>query len=515
MSFEPPALRLESFSLAAGGKTLLTNANLVVSRGELVLLAGASGSGKSTTTALLLGLSRGDKGVESSGIVLVDGGDPRLTGPVQGVGVVFQDFALFDDWDAATNVAFARDHGRGGGPSVDALLDAFKLPSREKPGRLSGGQKRRLAVARALAAAPKIVFYDEPTSGLDPALAVETGRRIKEAHARGGMTSIVVTHDLAALAPIADRVVLLDPFEKTFRDVAPKALDAALETLRAFRAPEPQPSRRPAFSLLAATNAFFDRVGGAALALLEGVAALVPRFPRPSWGLRFLRFYAGLLVFGPALPFVAFAGAVTGFVVSFFLFELIPYAGFTEPVLLEEIVAALGFTLARVAVPGTVALLFAARGAAAAAADFGRRAESRQSDALKTFGVDPKRYLLTSALLASLLGTPVLLAAATACASFAAGVVFLATHELHGAAAFDAHVDRLLDGGALFSRHVGWALGKTLVCVFGAVVVAWNARRRTQEDGALAKSVTRAVVGAILWTLLVQLVFAFVEFDAG
>lgn len=513
------AVRIAGLTLTAGGRTLLENADLTVPRGGLVLLVGASGSGKSVTLSLLLGLFRPGSGVETTGDVSVLGVDPRVAGPPPRTGVVFQDFALFDDWDARTNVAFAADHGATprDAEAPERLLAALGLPPSLRPARMSGGQKQRLAIARALAGAPELVFYDEPTSGLDPAMSAATAELLRSAHDRGGMTSIVVTHDLAALAPVADRIVLLDPLARKFRDVPHGEIDGALAALRGFRPPAaepPAPARRGApAAVLAALGGCVDACGRAVLAGAEGLAALAPRFPRAAWGRRFLAFYARLLTLGPALPFLCLAGAVSGFVVAFFLFELVPYAGFTEPVLLEEIVAALGYALFRVVAPGTVALLFAARGAAAASADFGRRTLSRQTDALRVCGVEPRRYLLSAALLSALLGAPVLWWLAWKCAAAAAALVFLATHPAHGAFAFDAHFGRLIDGGSLLSKHAAWSLGKTLVGVFGATVVAWRTGTARQDGGGeLARGVTRAVVRAILWVLFVQLVFSFMEF---
>lgn len=513
-------IRLSEFSLTAGGRLLLERTSLTIRRGELVLLVGASGSGKSVTLSFLTGLFRAGSGISTSGKALVLGRDPATSGPPEGIAVVFQDFALFDDWDAETNVRFAEDHAPRGAPpheTAAALLGSFGLPLGARPARMSGGQKQRLAIARALAARPRLVFYDEPTSGLDPAMSAAVAARLRLAHDRGGMTSVVVTHDLPALAPIADRILLLDPYRKGFRDVPSEQVDAALAELRGFRAPEPAANessrRRPAAVLRAIAGDALGNLGDAVLAFCTGLVALVPRFPRFAWGLRFTVFFARLVAFGSAIPFLALAGLVSGFVVSFFLFELVPYAGFTEPVLLEEITAALGFALFRVVAPGVTALLFAARGGAALAADFGRRTASRQTDALRISGIEPSRYLLGPALLASLLGAPVLWFVAWKAASFAAALVFLAAHPGHGAFAFDDRFTALVDGASPFSSHGAWSLGKTLCGVFGTVVVAWRTGLRRIDGGAdLARGVTRAVVRSILWVLFVQLVFAFLEF---
>jgi phospholipid/cholesterol/gamma-HCH transport system ATP-binding protein len=512
------AVSLDRFSLTAGGRTLLSGVSLRIRRGEFVLLVGASGSGKSVTLSFLTGLFRPGSGVSATGAVAVLGRDPA-SGPPPGVGVVFQDFALFDDWDALTNVRFAADHAAADSTASAAapaeLLGSFGLPLGAIPGRMSGGQKQRLAIARTLASRPRLVFYDEPTSGLDPALSASVAAELRRAHDRGGMTSVVVTHDVDALARVADRVLLLDPQALTLREIARERVDEALAALRGFRAPEPTLAPRPPFGRRFAAGglALLEEIGAGTRALGEGLVRLVPRPPRARWGLRFAAFYARLTVIGAALPFFALAGLVSGFVVAFFLFELVPYAGFTEPVLLEEITAALGFVLFRVVAPGTTALLFAARAGAALAADFGRRRQSRQLDALRLTGAEPSRYLLGPALWAGLLGAPVLFCVVWKTAAFAAAVVFLATHPEHGSFSFTDRFTSLVGETRPWTRHTGFAVGKTLAAAFGTVVVAWRAGLRPATDGAgVARGVTRAVVRAILWVLLVQLVFAFVEF---
>ena len=199
---------------------LLEDAGVEIARGELVLLVGASGTGKSLTLALLSGLLRPGGAVTASGSVQVLGHDAtnRDGGAgIPGTGIVFQDFALLDDVDARGNIEFGLDHGtpataeEGSDPSetrravADALLDEFGLPGNLYPAQMSGGMKQRLALARTMAFGPQLLFYDEPTSGLDPAMSVDVARRIREAHDRHDMTSVVVTHDLASLRDIADR----------------------------------------------------------------------------------------------------------------------------------------------------------------------------------------------------------------------------------------------------------------------------------------------------------------------
>ena len=182
--------------------------------GEILALAGASGSGKTTTLRLVAGFDRPDAG--SIGIGGTDVAGPRIFLPPEqrNVGVVFQDFALFPHLSVARNVAFGLPGGRGQNQQqrVGELLEMVGIPelAGRYPHEISGGQQQRVALARALAPSPDIILLDEPFSNLDHTcthrLLAETRQLIKES----GCTAVVVTHDRYEAFTLADRIAVLE-----------------------------------------------------------------------------------------------------------------------------------------------------------------------------------------------------------------------------------------------------------------------------------------------------------------
>ena len=519
MTLEAPAVvEVTGLTLRVRGQILLEDAGLEIRQGEIVLLVGASGTGKSLTLALLAGLPIPTDAVELSGSATILGrpAGARRGRHTPGAGLVFQDFALFDDLTARQNVRFGADHASVPEPDPErlttALLAEFDLPGDERPARLSGGMKQRLAVSRAMATCPEVLLYDEPTSGLDPAMSRRVARAIREVHDRHGMTTVVVTHDLPPLVPIADRVLLLDPVQRRFRDVSLESTDAALETLTRWKPVEKAPAPR-ARSLTRIATSGLEAAGDMVIAAGRSLAALVPRFPSPAWGARFFWRFLALTSLGSALPFLLVAGLIAGFVTAYFMWSLLPVRGFTEPVLTEEFIGSLGYSLYRVVVPGVVTMLFAARSGAALAADLGNRQLSRQVDFLRSLGIDPRRYLLTSSLWASLLGIPILFVLADWGSRLAALGVFLATHPGHGSFAFREDFGKLLGGEGWLPGGTGYVLGKLLLAAFGTAAIAYHMAMRPKTAGSdVARAVTGTIIRATLFVLVVHLIFAFFEF---
>lgn len=516
----PPAVSVRDLHLEARGRTLIAGGAFEVRSGELCLLVGASGTGKSLTLQLLSGLLRPTGPVRASGRVEVLGRDAmeaaRKGRPVPDTGVLFQELALFDDLDARANVLFGIDHRQS--PPEDrreearALLEEMRLPPDATPAQLSGGMRQRLALARVLAYRPRVVFYDEPTSGLDPALSRQVAERIRAVHEHHGMTSLVVTHDLASVLPVADRVVFLDPRRRCFQEIGPGQADATLAALASWR-PEETPSPRVRRGLGARLQAFLEGWGGFVQAAGATTAALVPRFPRARWGLHMLWHHLKLTALGSALPFHALAGLIAGFITTFFMFALLPLRGYTEPVLPEEFVGSLGFTLYRVVVPGITALLFASRSGAAAAADVGTRALSRQTDALRVHGVPPQRYLLTGLALSAVLGIPVLFLISFLVTRVTALAVYLAHHPEHGPFAFDARFFHLVGMEGLLPGGTHWILGKLVLSALGTAGIAYHLAMRPHRSGSeVARSVTDTIIRATVFTLVVHLLFALFEY---
>jgi phospholipid/cholesterol/gamma-HCH transport system ATP-binding protein len=211
-----PLVVFEDVRKVFQGKRVLDGFSLQVRRGETLALLGRSGAGKSVTLKLLLGLTRPD-----AGHIWVDGDDvavlpeSALSRFRQRVGMIFQGGALFDSLTVAENIAYplrerrvARDKVR---ERVAECLQLVDLPGTQDllPEALSGGMKKRVAIARAIAAGPELILYDEPTTGLDPATAHHVVALIRSLQERLGVTSIVVTHDMDTCFQVADRIALL------------------------------------------------------------------------------------------------------------------------------------------------------------------------------------------------------------------------------------------------------------------------------------------------------------------
>jgi phospholipid/cholesterol/gamma-HCH transport system ATP-binding protein len=225
-----PRIDLREVRFAVEEREILKGITAQVAPGEILCVCGLSGSGKSTLLKLISGLVRA-----TSGEVRIDGeeitglGERELDRVRAKMGIVFQYAALFDSMTVFDNIAFGllrgprRKENRAMKPftvarTVAELLRDVGLPGIERrmPAELSGGMRRRVGLARALATNPEIVLYDEPTSGLDPVTAAAIDDLIVETGERSGVTSVVVSHDLSSILRIADRVLMIYEGERHF-----------------------------------------------------------------------------------------------------------------------------------------------------------------------------------------------------------------------------------------------------------------------------------------------------------
>jgi polar amino acid transport system ATP-binding protein len=210
-----PIINLTGVTKSFGTTQVLKQINLDVRQGEVLVLIGASGSGKSTVLRIMSGLETADAGEVWVNEVPLH--DARRAREIRGhVGMVFQQFNLFPHKNALGNVSLALIKARKMNPAdarkraMDAL-DRVGLADRADhyPSQLSGGQQQRVAIARALAVEPGIMFFDEATSALDPELVGEV-TEVMRGLARDGMTMVVVTHEMGFARKTADRVVFMD-----------------------------------------------------------------------------------------------------------------------------------------------------------------------------------------------------------------------------------------------------------------------------------------------------------------
>lgn len=200
-----------------GNRQILKDVCLKIRSGETTVILGASGSGKSTLLKLIIGLLQ-----PTQGKVIVDGQDmgslseKELNQARQNMGMVFQYSALFDSMNVKENIAFGpRMHLHLSEEEVNQIvaekLHLVGLDGMEEimPANLSGGMKKRVSLARAIAMEPKIILYDEPTAGLDPIRSADIGLLIKSMQKVFHATSVVVTHDLRLADTVADQMAFL------------------------------------------------------------------------------------------------------------------------------------------------------------------------------------------------------------------------------------------------------------------------------------------------------------------
>jgi phospholipid/cholesterol/gamma-HCH transport system ATP-binding protein len=219
----PPVLELRRVSRGFGAQQVLRDVSFCVQPGETLVLIGESGCGKSVTTKLLAGLLTPDSGeVRWSGKTVQQMSRAELRQRRLQFGYLFQGAALFDSLDVFENVAFGLRENRRLPESevrdiVHERLRQVGLSanvSRKRPSELSGGMKKRVGLARALAMSPEIMFYDEPTTGLDPVMSDVINELIVRTRARQLVTSVVVTHDMHTVRRVADRVIMLYPLAR-------------------------------------------------------------------------------------------------------------------------------------------------------------------------------------------------------------------------------------------------------------------------------------------------------------
>jgi phospholipid/cholesterol/gamma-HCH transport system ATP-binding protein len=212
-----PKIELIGVSKRFGRKVVLDRLNLSIAPGESLVVIGGSGTGKSVMLKCILGLLTPDEGR-----ILIDGQDVTgLRGRARAAyrarfGMLFQGGALFDSLPVWRNITFALTQGRRGDARLRELavellqkvgLDAAVADLR--PSELSGGMQKRVALARAIAAKPEIIFFDEPTTGLDPIRADVINDLIVSLVRDLGVTALTITHDMASARKIAHRVAML------------------------------------------------------------------------------------------------------------------------------------------------------------------------------------------------------------------------------------------------------------------------------------------------------------------
>jgi len=214
---EAAHIQVRSLQKNFGDTKVLTDVNMTIGRGHIAVIIGGSGAGKTTLLRILIGLER-----PSSGSVIVSGqdiaklNDRQLNQMRRKFGMVFQYSALLDSMNVLDNVAFPmREHTKLSDKEIRRLvtekLNSLGLENVEHrfPSQLSGGMRKRVALARALMLEPEIIMYDEPTSGLDPVTSRMVDDLVVETRRRFGVTSVIISHDMVGALQIADEIYLL------------------------------------------------------------------------------------------------------------------------------------------------------------------------------------------------------------------------------------------------------------------------------------------------------------------
>jgi phospholipid/cholesterol/gamma-HCH transport system ATP-binding protein len=213
-----PKIRLRGVSKSFGPKMVLDRIDLDVATGTSMVVIGGSGSGKSVLIKCILGLIEPDAGtIEIDGVDVLNQDRVTRAAMRQRIGMLFQNGALFDSLPVWENVAFGllaqkkctRREARPRADAVLALVGLAPTVGDLQPSELSGGMQKRVALARAIASTPEILFFDEPTTGLDPIMGAVIDGLIVDCVKRLGSTAIAITHDMISARRIGDRAAML------------------------------------------------------------------------------------------------------------------------------------------------------------------------------------------------------------------------------------------------------------------------------------------------------------------
>ncbi len=495
-----PVLAFEGFGLAftRGGRRnpLFDAVDLEVPAGGLLLLVGESGSGKSTLLRLIAGLFDARATVPAvQGRLRVLGRTvtplsypQSLRGPVQ---AVLQDEGLIDELSPRDNVGLALSAAGRSSKLAPALLAQAGLPDPPADvAALSGGMRKRVAVARALAGEPGLLVFDEPTAGLDVDSARAVAGLIAETHraAAGRRTTLIITHDPHTFASFADGVLRIEPARRTIRfggeDLA-AAEGRASSSSAGFEDPGVAGARQVVLGL-----------AGIAQTLGHAILSLPPRYPRIV-----LRTTARYVL--EAALFVVVGCATVGGLATFFALRNNPLEGAFQ----SAVITGAGKVLVAVLVPLLAGFFFTARIAAGVAARLGTMKRTSQVDALRLLGIRPADYLLTPVVWGASIAMPLTTIAGIVMATMAS---FIAVRLVTGTGGHGWAIAYLAE---LELRDLRFALLKTVVSGFLVAVATYHLAMGPKRSGAdVGRAVNSSIVIGIFLVLAVHAVATLIQF---
>jgi phospholipid/cholesterol/gamma-HCH transport system ATP-binding protein len=235
-------IELKNVHKSFDSKQVHTGVNLSIRSGENITVLGGSGSGKSVLLKEIIGLIKPDEGdviIENENIVPMD--ESELVHVRKKMGMLFQGAALFDSLTVAENIAYPLREGNNHSEEeineiISTNLELVGLPGIEDklPSDLSGGMKKRVGLARAMAMNPKILLYDEPTTGLDPPNISRINHLIRNMQEKFGITGVIITHDVKSALEISDRIAFLYNGRIIFEGTVTEAQNTEIELLNDF-----------------------------------------------------------------------------------------------------------------------------------------------------------------------------------------------------------------------------------------------------------------------------------------
>jgi ABC-type transporter Mla maintaining outer membrane lipid asymmetry ATPase subunit MlaF/ABC-type transporter Mla maintaining outer membrane lipid asymmetry permease subunit MlaE len=514
--------------ITPNGDVIFDNVSFNVPESEISIFIGGSGSGKSVLMKILSGLIHEDAGTwQISGSIKIFG-EETINRKNYYTSYIFQDFALFEDLTLKENLAIAYDHSPNKLPEkdYDYLMEKIysyllsNIPDNVPIFNLSGGQKQRVAIARALVFNPKILIFDEPNAGLDPKSAMSLAKLLKEITEKFNKTSLIILHHTKYFLEISKGIFLINPIEKNIIQLEDEAKKNDIEEYIVSREKESE-GKKIKFSFRHIIIFMNDIAESAGSLFIDVVIYLrfflFPYYKKFRWGAKYFWHYFKIvgIVSISNIIYLTIAGVIIGFVATYFVFKLLPYRHILEPLLLEELIQGIGYTLYRIMIPVIATILIAAKNGAIIAADISTRRYSQQILAMQTLNIPYKQYLLTGILWSFVINTPLLVMFVSFYASkLTSLIVFKWSQPELSYYVWNKFFNNTLGDEWFFVNGWKWVLPKTAICGLLIGIIAFyqgDKEKRSIKD--VNQSVTYTIVISTIVVLLVHFVFAFFEYS--